>query len=97
MKIFEHSFLSQWLATVTVDSPIHIPKPAQSSVVLLQDYHRRLNQKQSLLDVSYGSIFAYALLNHFHRCRTEVSTDDPFQSDAIQCCHQSEELSWIEH
>jgi hypothetical protein len=37
------------------------------------------------------------LLNHFHRCRTEVSTDDPFQSDAIQCCHQSEELSWIEH
>jgi len=25
-----------------------------------------------------------------------VSSNDPYQSNAIQCCHQSEQFNWIE-
>jgi hypothetical protein len=32
-----------------------------------------------------------------NNCRSEVSADDPFQSDAIQCWHQSDKFSWIEN
>ncbi len=28
---------------------------------------------------------------------TSISTDDPFQSDAIQCCNQSKQFSCIKH
>jgi len=28
-------------------------------------------------------------------CRRTISSDDPFQKDAIQCCHQCEFYSWI--
>ncbi|CAF1391689.1 unnamed protein product [Rotaria sordida] len=28
-------------------------------------------------------------------CRRTISNDDPFQYDAIQCCHQLEYYSWI--
>ena len=30
-------------------------------------------------------------------CRTQVETNGLFQSEAIQCCHQSEQFNWIEH
>ena len=29
-------------------------------------------------------------------CRRTISCDDPFQKDAIQCCHQNEFYSWID-
>ncbi|CAF1342633.1 unnamed protein product [Rotaria sp. Silwood1] len=37
------------------------------------------------------------LIKCANNCCTEVEADDPFQSNAIQCCHQSEQFSWIEH
>jgi hypothetical protein len=30
-------------------------------------------------------------------CKTEVSGDDPTQSEAIQCCHQHEQFQWIDY
>jgi hypothetical protein len=40
------------------------------------------------------------LLNLFagaNGCRTEISENDPAQNDAIQCCHQSDQFTWIDH
>ncbi|CAF4851930.1 unnamed protein product [Rotaria sp. Silwood2] len=29
-------------------------------------------------------------------CHTNIAQDDPVQQDAIQCCHQADQFSWIE-
>ena len=29
-------------------------------------------------------------------CKREVSATDPSQSEAIKCCHQSEQFQWID-
>ena len=30
-------------------------------------------------------------------CKAEVSTSDPAQSQAIQCCHQSDQFDWVDY
>ena len=47
--------------------------------------------------IPYFLVYYWIIFISVNNCCTEVSTDDPFQSDAIQCYHQSEKFSWIEH
>ncbi|CAF2091660.1 unnamed protein product [Rotaria magnacalcarata] len=89
-----------------------------------QEYHRRLNQIQLLMDTppdyeptkqSRSVVKRNISLNNVainykkpknpkgkfikcaNGCRTQIATNDPFQSEAIQCCHQSDQFNDIEH
>ena len=52
--------------------------------------------KSNLLNVRYVFSIQVSIVQSFigaNNCGTVVLSDDPYQSNAIQCCHQSEQFN----